>query len=136
MASPTLRQAVFARYLASPVLAGLGLTEDTIYPNFSPDSPSSDKFLVIRWGITTKGVGAANTVSITCWIYNREPDYGPISDALLEIRAILPSMIGFRMSATEAILGVGYAGDSDDLYDDAYRAWTRYTSHTITASGS
>ena len=136
MASPTLRQAIFARYLASPVLANLGLNEATIYPNFSPDAPDSEQFLVIRWGITTRGIGNANTVSIQCWVYNREPDYGPIALALMEIRKLLPSMIGFRMSATEAILGVGYAGDSDDLYDDGYRAYTRYTSHTITASGS
>jgi len=136
MASSILRQAVFACFLNSPVLAELGLTEATISPNFSPDGPIGDRFLVIRWGATSKGIGAVNRIGIGCWAYNRQPDYEPISKALLEIRKLLPPLAGIRMSPSEAILGVGYEGDSDDLYDDGYRAYTRWTSHTITASGS
>lgn len=136
MASKTLRQAIFARFLASPALAALGLTNETIYPNFSPDGPTSERFLVMRWGVTTKGIGRVNHVSLGCWAYNRQPDYAPIADALAEIRAILLTFPGVVMSPTEAVLGVSYDGDSDDLYDDGYRAYTRWTSHTITASGS
>lgn len=136
MASTTLRQAVFAQYTNSPVLEGLGLTEETIYPNFSPDAPQGDRFLVLRWGVTNKGIGPVNRVRLGCWVYNRQPDYGPIADALKEIRALLPALAGVKMSPTEAILSVDYEGDSEDLYDDGYRAYTRWTSHTITASGS
>jgi len=136
MASTTLRQAVFALYVASPVLTGLGFDENTISPNFSVDGPAGERFLVIRWGTTNRGIGRVNRVRLQCWVYNRQPDYVPIVNAILEIRTRLPSLAGVRMSPTEAVLSVDYEGDSDDLYDDGYRAYTRWTSHTITASGS
>lgn len=136
MASPVLRQFVFSHYVNSPVLAALGLNEETISPNFSPDGPNGDRFLVLRWGTTTRGIGPVNRVRLSCWVYNRQPDYAPIASALLEIRRILPALAGNVMSPAEAILSVDYEGDSDDLYDDGYRAYTRWTSHTITASGS
>jgi hypothetical protein len=135
MASEALRQAVYARFLASPVLVGLGLNADTIAPNFSPDAPIGDRFLIIRWGVTNRGIGRVNKVSVGCWMYNRQPDFGPIMKALMEIRTILPAMVGV-INSNEAILSVDYGGDSDDLYDDGYRAHTRWTSHTIVASGS
>lgn len=136
MASETLRNAFFALYTNSPILAGLGLTEATIYPNFSADAPPESRFMILRWGLTNPGMGRVNQVTLGCWVYNREPDYGPIAAALLEIRRLAPTMLGVRMSPTESVNGVDYNGDSDDLYDDAWRAYTRYTTHTITASGS
>lgn len=136
MASSTLRQFIYAAYLNSPVLADLGLVEANIFPNFSPDGVPDPLFMVIRWGVTARGIGAVNRVSLGCWVYNREPDYGPIADAIKEIRQILPPLAGMRMTSSEAIVDVRYEGDSDDLYDDGYRAYTRWTSHTITASGS
>lgn len=136
MASPVLRQAVFAHLLSRPVLAEVGLDEETISPNFSPDGPRGDLFLVLRWGITSRGIGPVNRIDLGCWMYNRQPDFLPIARVLLEIRSCLPLLAGIRMAPTEAILSVDYGGDSDDLYDDGYRAYTRWTSHTITASGS
>ena len=136
MASRTLRQAIFGLLVASPTLAGLGLNGNTISSNFSPDAPAGDRFLILRWGTTTRGIGPVNRVRLQAWMYNRQPDFGPISDALLEIRLRLPTLAGARMSSTEAILAIDYEGDSDDLYDDGYRAHTRWCSHTITASGS
>lgn len=136
MASGVLRQFVYARFTASSVLASLKLTEAVIFPNWAPDAVDADMFLVMRWGITSRGYGRVNHCDLGCWVYNRQPDYGPIADALAEIKIILPTMIANKMNANEAILGVGYNGDSDDLYDDGYRAYTRWTSHTITASGS
>lgn len=136
MASPVLRQAVYSLSLSSSVLSGLRLTEPVIFPNFAPDAVEASRFLVFRWGVTAPGIGNVNRVDLGCWVYNREADYGPIAAALLEMRRLIPTLEGVRMSPTEAVLGIGYNGDSDDLYDDGYRAWTRYTSHTITASGS
>ena len=136
LASSTLRQFVYAHYLASQGLQGLGFTEENISPNFSPDSPQGDLFMVLRWGITIPGIGAVNRVRLSCWVYNRQPDYGPIADALKVIRDILPGLDNQVMSPTEAILTVNFEGDSEDGYDDGYRAYTRYSTHNITASGS
>lgn len=136
MASKVLRRRVFDLLVDSPELANLGLNADTISPTFSPDGPSGDRFLVLRWGSTGRGIGAVNRVGLECWAYNRQPDYGPIADALMEIRRLLPTLAATVMAPTEAVVAVDYGGDSDDLYDDGYRAYTRWTSHTITASGS
>lgn len=136
MASSVLRQYVFALYSENQVLTGLKYDAEAIYPNWAPDAPPQDRFIILRWGVTARGIGAANPVRLGCWVYNREPDYGPISSALKEIRRILPELPGTRMPEGESILGVDYEGDSEDLYDDGYRAYVRWTSHTITASGS
>lgn len=136
MASRVLRQAVFGLYVATPALAELGLNAETIFANFTPDAPEGDRFLVLRWGTTTKGIGNVNRIRLSCWAYNRTPDYGPIADALLICRTRLATLAGVVMAPGESVLSVDYEGDSDDLYDDGYRAHTRWTSHTIIASGS
>lgn len=138
MASNRLRQAIFGLFVSSPALEALGLNAENISPNFSPDGPAGDRFLVMRWGTTTRGVGSVNQVRLGCWAYNRQPDYFPVVKILEEVRRLLPTLVGVVMSPSpmEAVLGVDYEGDSDDLYDDGYRAYTRWTSHTITASGS
>ena len=136
MASHTLRQSVFGLLTASPVLASLGYGEGSISPTFTPDGPPGDRFMVLRWGITSRGIFPVNRVRLAVWAYNRQPDFGPIADALLEVRRRLPTLGGVVMAPGEAVLSVDYEGDSDDLYDDGYRAHVRWTSHTITASGS
>lgn len=136
MASATLRQAVYALLVASPELEMLGYGEEVILPNFTPDGPSGDRFLTLRWGTTQVRIGPANRVRLGVWVYNRQPDFEPISKALKEVRRLLPTLAGVVMAPGESVLGVDYEGDSDDLYDDGYRAHVRWTSHTITASGS
>jgi len=132
-----LRQMVYAMMTNSFVLSGLGYAAH-VYPAYSPDSPVEDRFLVLRWGGTSRGIGAANPVILNSWVYNREPDYGPIGDALAEIRALVESLPAVRLQdgSGNAVLGVFWEGESGDLYDPAYRAYMRNSSHTITASGS
>lgn len=136
MASRVLRQAVFALLVATPELAAVGLNEETILPNFTPEGPQGDHFLVLRWGGTTPGIGNVNQVRLACWVYNRQPDFGPIIDAIKAINVRLPSLAGNVMAPTESVLAVDYEGQSDDLFDTGYRAHTRWCSHLITASGS
>lgn len=136
MASEVLRRYVHDLYLASPKLAELGLGADTILPTFSPDGPVGNRFLVMRWGTTTPGIGNVNQVRLSCWVYNREPDFAPIVAALKEVKRLLAGMEAVVMAPGESVLAVRFEGDSDDLFDDGYRAHTRWTSHTITASGS
>lgn len=138
MASPALRKYTNELLLGSSVLAGLGYGQGAILPAGSPDGPNPPRFCVVRWGTTTRGIGGVNRCGLGLWFYNKEPDYQPIADALKEARAILPAMAAQRIPGAvgEAIVDVAWEGDSEDLYDDGYRAWVRWTSHTITASGS
>lgn len=131
-----LRQHVYALVAASPELAALGYGPEGVYPNYSPDSPPQTRFLVLRWGQTARGIGGANQISLNVWLYNREPDFGPITDAIMVLREMLPDMIGNVLPGGKgSVLGVDWQGDTDDAYDDAYRAWVRQSQHTLTASG-
>lgn len=136
MASSVLRQAVYALLTSSPDLATLGLGQGAILPNFTPEGPSGDRFMVLRWGTTSVGIAQVNRVRLGVWVYNRQPDFQPITDALQVVRNLLPALAGVVMAPGHSVLSVDYEGDSDDLYDDGYRAHVRWTSHTITASGS
>lgn len=136
MASRVLRQAVFALVTATPGLAELGYGPEDVSPNFTPDGPIGDHFLVLRWGTVTLGIAPVNHIRLSVWAYNRQPDYVPIVDALKLIKPRLESLEGVVMAPGESVLAVRFEGDSDDLYDDGYRAYTRWCSHTITASGS
>lgn len=136
MASTVLRQAIYALIKDDVQMIALGFNEDNVYPNFSPDAPAGERFLVLRWGTVARGIGGVNRIRFQAWAYNRVPDYAPISDALFRLRALLPTMIATVMAPGQAVVSVDYEGDSDDLFDDAYRAYTKWCEHTITASGS
>jgi len=131
-----MRQAFFAHVVETPGLEDLGFARESISPGFTPDGPSGDRFMIMRWGLTTPGIGAVNQVRLSIWVYNRQPDYQPIADALLLLRPRLALMEAVVMAPGESVLAVRFEGDSEDLYDDGYRAHTRWCSHLITASGS
>lgn len=136
MASRVLRQYVYGLLVAAPGLEEAGYEPGSISPNFTPDAPEGERFLVLRWGVTSPGIGRVNHVTLSVWAYNRQADYGPISDVLKLVKAQLETLPGAVMAPGESVLAVRSGGDSDDLYDDGYRAYTRWCSHTITASGS
>ena len=137
MSSNALRQAVYSLLQSSPELAGLGYNGDTLLPAFTPDAPNADRFCVLRWGATALGIGPANSVTFTAWFYNREPDFSPIMDAIAATRQLIPTLVSQRFSdGSGAVLGATWAGDTDDAYDDGYRAYVRNTAFTLTASGT
>lgn len=136
MASHALRQAVFGLLTSSPVLQSLGYNGNTIMPNFTPDGPDAQRFMVLRWGNTTRGIGQVGRVLLSIYAYNREPDFAPITDALKEVKVLLPTLTGQKPAIDVAVLDVFYEGDTLDIFDDGYRAHARSTEHTITASGS
>lgn len=136
MASLALRQTVFALYTNDALLNDIGFNTDNVYPNWTPDAHAGDLFLVLRWGVVAPGIARVNRPDLSCWVYNRQPDYVPIIGALDRIRILLATLAGTRINDTEAVVDVEFRGDSDDLYDDGYRAYVRYSNHTITASGS
>jgi len=136
MASAALRTRIWAVLREDPTLQAIGYGPDTIYPNYSPDSPPSHKFIVLRWGPTTPGVGGCNSTDLGIWAYCRDADYGPIEAALMRCRSILAPLVGTRLSGGGAILGLDWAGTGADLFDDAYQAYVRPENWTATASGN
>jgi hypothetical protein len=136
----SLRTFIYNILGSAPSLSPLGLTSANLYPNYSatPNAPTQDLFGVLRWGATEVGVGPVRTVNLSLWVYNRHPDYAPIQSVLMAVRAVLDSLVGQPASVAGGawVLGVDWAGASEDLFDDGYNAYVRNESYRITASGN
>jgi hypothetical protein len=128
-----VRDEVWDALAHDSVLNSLGITSDNLYPGLmTPDSPPQDLFVVLRWGVTDRGPGrnAGSVENLSVWAYNRQTDYGPILDVLSRCRTVL---LGIR--GPGAIIQVDYRGDSEDLWDDGYRAVTRNSTYQIPNGG-
>lgn len=131
-----LRTFIFDTLKADATLAALGFTEE-LYPS-PPDSPIGNRFMVLRWGIAGPRAGQNTTVraqELIVWVYDREPDYGAISDALKTVYGLLIPMAGVD-HGSGWILEVSDNGSSEDLFDPTYEAVMRNWTFTITASES
>lgn len=137
MASVALRDLVYRSLSTSAALGLTGLTPGGIYPAMTPDSPAERIFMVLRWGPTSPGIGAANSGDLSVWAYDREERYDRVEEVLKATRPILLGLEAAVLPAgAGAVLGVRWEGAGPDLYDDAYVAWTRYESYRVTASGN
>lgn len=128
-----VRDQVWAVLASDPGLASLGIDATNMYPGMmTPDTPAGDLWVVLRWGVTDVGPGrdAGRVENLSIWAYNRQSDYGPILDVLARCKAVL-----LGISGPGAIIQVDYRGDSEDLWDDGYRAVTRNSSYRIPAGG-
>lgn len=139
MARVSLRNAAYQLISADPEMISYGYDVDHVYAGGSPDSPEGPRFLIIKWGTTTRGVGRANTCDMTVWTYDKSPDYTYISLALNRLQVIVPTLIGVLSwtdgSPADSCLGADWGGEGEDLFDDAYRAWHREGVWRMTASG-
>lgn len=128
------RDVVWQRLTTDPQLAVLGIDSLTTFGVMGADSPRREGvWVVLRWGLIEPGPGRdslSNVVNLDVWAYNAEPDYKPVVDVLQRCRALLVGMEGFS-----GVSSVQWTGDSEDLWDDVYRAVTRNSSYRIAASG-
>jgi hypothetical protein len=128
-----VRDQVYNLLAADAGLAALGITSANLFPGLmTPDSPPEDRFVVLRWGQTERGPGrnAGRAENLSIWAYNRQTDYAPVLDVLTRCKAIL-----LGISGPGAIIQVDWQGDSEDLWDDVYRAVTRNSSFRIPSGG-
>jgi len=136
----SIRNLVYDALRTDATLNGLGINAGTLYPNFTPDSPSADKliFAVIRWGTADAPPGrdtTARTVAVTIWVYDRSRSFGNIEPILQRVRTVLRGLEGAAHTGG-AVLGVTYDFSSEDLYDTDYDAVVRNETYSIAASGT
>lgn len=137
-----LRDIALARLAADSTMNGLGYDISSLYPAFSRDAPpiaiEGQRFGVLRWGTTERGVGRVQTVTLEIWLYNRERDFAPISDGLRRARDVLATLEAVNVDAVDDawVLGVRWEAAGPDGWDDLYQAVLRSESYTITASGN
>lgn len=134
-----LRVLVYNTLKDDPQMNILGINEQSLYPVYSRDSTpegiEGPVFAILRWGVSEVGVGRAIPVTLDLWVYNKDPDYGPIMDILKRGRDLMDGLVNAQ-TADGWVLGVNWQGGSIDLFDDLYAAYTRNESYRIAASGN
>jgi len=133
-----LQQFLYDLLKSDPALNSIGYTEEGLFAAESPDSPRANlsKWIVIRWGVVAPAIARdvrSRGRDVTIWAYNREPDFGPINNALNRINDLLLSL-GTVDTGSGWITEAVDTGSSEDLYDDGYQAVTRNWSYRIIAS--
>lgn len=131
----TLREWVFDLLKVDPTLNDAGITEQTLYPNYSPDQAraSDRRFLVLRWSETTPFMRTqTGRVRLELWAYDREPDFGGIETILRRSRELILPVAGLRLSGGTSIVEVEDNGEGPDFWDDGYNASARNWNCTIT----
>jgi hypothetical protein len=128
------RDVVWNVLIADPQLNALGVTQDNLFGVMGGDSPrSKGLWVVLHWGLIEVGPGRdslSNVLNLSVWAYNAQPDWSPVLAVLRRIRTLLVGMEGLNV-----VSSVQWTGDSEDLWDDVYRAITRNSSYRIAAQG-
>lgn len=130
----TLRDAVFNAVKNDAVLLGYGIDEGSTYPQWTVDTPATQRWVVLRWGVTTVGIGGARPIDLGVWVYDKNPSYDTILAILRRIRQIMELMPLVRTDEGSIIEAV-WTGSSDDLHDPNYNAYVRNESYRIVATG-
>jgi hypothetical protein len=118
---------------APGALGDLGLDPDNIYAG-DVDEPRGRKFLVLRYGPMTRGIGPSNRLELIVWAYDRDKDHDAVEALLTRVRTVLES-IEAQKTTEGWITTVTWTGNSGDLYDDAYRAVGINSGYQVIASG-
>jgi len=135
----SVRDLVFEALCNDAQLNGYGFKRENIYPLMSRDSPpetiEGTVFMVLRWGTKEPGVGPVIPRLLDLWVYNRDPFYELLENALIRARAILAPLPG-SFANPGWVVGVEWQGAGPDGIDEAYRAYYLSENYRITASGS
>lgn len=135
-----LRNFVYGALLGDPEMEQLGITSESLYVNWSPDSPAavSPRWAVVRWGVEERSVGRETTarpLQLEVWAYDRERDYTGIDAILRRCLTIFIGLEGMRYAADGAVIAFEHASTSADLFDEAYDAATKGSTFRLIASG-
>lgn len=136
----SLRTLVYDTLKVDAQLIALGIDEDSLYPNFSADSPAADqqRWVVLRWGVVEPPFAPQVPVrpqTLTLWAYDRERDFAAIAAILRRCRTLLTDLSAV-WTGDGHLLEIQQTGSSEDLWDDGYQAVTRNEAYRMVASGT
>lgn len=98
-----------------------------------PDSPTLPFAVLAFTGVDRRGPGM-KVATAQLWCYQERGDYSRIDSALERADVILAAMTNVTVGGQRVSQAQGI-DQSPDLYDDVYRANTRYSTYTILGSG-
>jgi hypothetical protein len=131
----SIRKLFFNALANDGALNALGIDGNTLYPAPSADAPQERIWATLRWGGTQPGVGPVSKIDLDVWVYNRDPDYGPIDLILRRARVVLPALYLSPLESGGNVVWVDWQGAGNDGRDPAYDAVFRTESYRITSSG-
>jgi hypothetical protein len=129
----SIREIVVSELTGDATMNGLGITTDTLWTNNAPDSAPSDVFAILRWGTEVRplrGNRNARELEVALWPYDRNPDYGRISQINKRWCLLLEALVG-QSTGDGWVLGVQDPQEGPDAFDDVYGRVTRPASYTI-----
>lgn len=131
-----IRSFVYGLVTSDPTMNGYGINADTVWANGAPDSPQSEVFGILRWGLeSNQGVGRqAKGHDVALWVYDSNADYTRIRQILKRWHALVESIPG-QFTTDGWVLGITWEGDGRDDYDEVYARYMRDSNYTIVASG-
>lgn len=130
-----VREKVYSALVSDSFMNTLGVNIETLWANNAPDTPTSDRFAVLRWGPETPGLKrAAKFFDCTLWAYDRDDDFTWIKDVITRWCKVMDSIVG-ENTGDGWIIQCDWQGDGSDFWDDAWQRSGRASTYTIVASG-
>ena len=130
------RSAVFDALSEDSTLNGLGITEDTIFPNWSLDqSPSRiDPFVIIRWGAKEVKFGTHGPRSFDIWVHNpieSGNDFGIVDEILNRCIEVLLATEHREGQDGLRVTTIRFTGSGSDFKDPGFNTITRNASFQL-----
>jgi|GEM_PF-5951742 len=119
------RAAVYDLLSGDETIAELGVTG--VYPTQSVDTPSDDRFLIIRNDAKQLSFGRRGPETCSIWAHDRSGDYGQIDKILERVKDLLEGAIHRAGSDGWILTTASWLGDGPDLYDPGYNTVTRWS---------
>lgn len=131
-----IRADVRQALLTDIALQSYGLTEDQQYQirGAVTERPVESPFIVLAWGLTTRGIGPVNSAELGVWCYTDDGDVDKLDLIIARVKAI---MLNLPTHGTQQqwFVGVRWTGNSPDFYDTVYAATAKRADFVVTASG-
>ncbi len=128
-----MRQLVFEAITEDPTMNSFGITDSNSFA-VDVDTPELRPFLQLRWGRAAEGLDVVTRRDLVVWVHDEPGDYTKIDAIIYRLRSLLPSLVT-TTDGVGFLVGVEWAGDSEDLADDGHQTITRNASFVLVGSG-
>lgn len=106
-------------------LHDLGFRE--VMASNSVESPSVDRFIVVRWEDQSTTFATRGPQELSLWFHSKGRDYGPLDDAIEFVNGLLPAQVHLLGADNWILTTAEHRGISADLYDDGFGTITKYS---------
>lgn len=137
------RAAIFQALAHDSALNLLGITEDSIFPNYSLDErPVNDgPFLILRWGAGNGRFwdSVKSPRGLNVWAHypvEVTTDHVEVDKVLNRVDSVLLSLEQVSGEDGETLTSVRSTGSSPDMKDEGFQTISRYNSYDILSRNS